>query len=84
MRMLLFTFSLRRVYTSLVSLYSAVILIAFEPFFHFCKFKVKIIKKRRGERKTVVQCHESYLQATKQKCNVVTCEKYALKDMHAE
>lgn len=47
-------------------------LIAFEPFFHFCKLKVKIIKKMRAERKTVVQCHERYLQATKQKCNVVS------------
>jgi len=75
--MLLFTFSLRRIYIPhlyhyiLLGLVLHVILIAFEPFIHFCKFKVKIIRKKRGERKTVVQCHESYLQATVQKCNVV-------------
>lgn len=53
-------FSPQDLYTSLVSLYSGlllhVILLAFEPFFSiFVNFKVKIIKKRRGERKTVVQ-----------------------------
>lgn len=59
--MLLFTFSLRRIYIPhlyhyiLLGLVLHVILIAFEPFIHFCKFKVKIIRKKRGERKTVVQ-----------------------------